>query len=137
MIGPSRASQKTPPDEQIEADSDDSSEYIGPLPGMIDANTHIPTASEEFEQRAQRQKDAILNKDKNKEDEKIEREEWMLVPPDANRALPIHLATKARTFNAKTSHAKNDLDGWTSVNGKVAPNVAAAKQAQEKVSASS
>jgi len=100
---------------------------------MIQDTKDVPNASQIFEERAQRQKDAILNKDKPKEEEKKEREEWMLVPPDANRALPLHMATKARTFNAKTNQAKHDLHGWTSVNGKVDPAVAAAQQAKEKV----
>ncbi|KAJ3148633.1 hypothetical protein HDU86_007388 [Geranomyces michiganensis] len=98
-------------------DDDDDDDILGPMPPPAAASTAGTTTDlddriAEFEDRANRARE---EEEARKRPEKLERGDWMLVPPEAHRLLPMlgDNAMKSRQFS-KTPVGKDvDQSGWT------------------------
>ncbi|KAJ3167853.1 hypothetical protein HDU88_001800 [Geranomyces variabilis] len=95
---------------------DDDDDVLGPMPppppAAGGASTDLDDRIAEFEERARRARE---EDEARKRPEKLERGDWMLVPPEAHRLLPMlgDNAMKSRQFSKKAVGEDVDQSGWT------------------------
>ncbi|KAJ3169022.1 hypothetical protein HDU87_000896 [Geranomyces variabilis] len=107
----------SPPPTHTHSDDDDD-DVLGPMPpppaatASLSSTTDLDDRIAEFEERARRARE---EDDARKRPEKLERGDWMLVPPEAHRLLPMlgDSAMKSRQFSKKAVGEDIDQSGWT------------------------
>ncbi|KAI8067182.1 hypothetical protein BC940DRAFT_319615 [Gongronella butleri] len=92
-------------------DDDDDDDTVGPsLPGAYDAEkAALSSAIADIEARA-RQGDP--SNSKPKDDGKVKRDEWMLLPPEVNY-LAEATSGRSRQFKARSVDTERDTSSWT------------------------